>query len=48
MELVRRGMDTHRIAETLVVEPVTVRAHVSGALHRLPSRPILEAGVAAR
>lgn len=35
MELVARGTGTHTIAEKLFVEPVTVRAHIAAAVHRL-------------
>lgn len=35
LELLRRGLDTHQIADLLVLEPVTVRSHIAAALHEL-------------
>jgi two-component system nitrate/nitrite response regulator NarP len=35
MELLRRGYDTEHIAQELHLRPVTVRAHLAAAMHRL-------------
>jgi DNA-binding NarL/FixJ family response regulator len=43
MELLRRGYDTHRVGVELGLQPATVRAHVSAAMHKLGVRTRAEA-----